>query len=289
MDKLKIVAALIVAALGLLSQVFALTGYVPPLAIDKLLHVTPEQITAFAGLALAFLAPIHTLALQAWALVVDVFKRDNPGADAAYLALLDEVSKMRAELAKQRLMPPVPISEIPPTAAPAAPVASVPSAQAGRMRFGGMVMTAVLALAGLLGVMAFGGCSTAQQNRVDADLQRVQIVLSQACPTLQASVVTLGVLDLSPDGAAALSVAKQAIDGACAVGAGATLANVQALANAALPQLDNAVKASSLSDAEKEKVVVDLGVANALINTFLNAAKPPAMPASAPASAALTV
>lgn len=162
----------------------------------------------------------------------------------------------------------------------------MPGSQAGRISFGGMVMTAVLALAGLLGVMAFGGCSTAQLNRVDADLQRVQAVLAQACPTLQASVVTLGVLDLSPDGAAALSVAKQAIDGACAVGTGATLANVQALANAALPQLDAAVKASSLSDADKQKVVVDLGVANALINTALNAAKPPAAVPSAPAVSA---
>lgn len=75
MNQIKTLAALAIAAFALLSNVFALIGYTPPLALDHLLHLTSEQITSGAAVLLAFLAPLHQLAGDALAAVREFLAR----------------------------------------------------------------------------------------------------------------------------------------------------------------------------------------------------------------------
>ncbi len=283
MDKFKTLAALAVASFGLLSQVCSLLGYAPPLPIDKLLHLTQDQLTTGFAIALAFLTPLHELVLDAWTMLVGIFTRDNAKTDQAFAEVLAKLSALSSQYEALKAAQPVPVASLSPVAQQQPGPGG--TQQAGRVGIGYLFGIAAIAVGYLLG-QCLSGCSIQQQATVQSDLQRVQAVLVRVCPTAQATLTTLQALSLDPAVAVDLDLVDKTIGTACAVGTGTSVASLQALANTALPKLDAAVKGSSLDAANQQKVIVDLGVANALINEVLVTLPQPAAAASAPASSA---
>jgi hypothetical protein len=152
MDKVKLLVTLAVAAFGLLSQVCMLLGYTPPLPVDKLLHLTPEQITAGAAVLLAFLAPLHQLLADVWALVVGIVERRNAQANAAYAKLQADFADLVKQFAALQQA----------QAAAAQPVAAqASSSQAGRASVPVLLMSGfVVVLAIVVSGSLMSGCSS---------------------------------------------------------------------------------------------------------------------------------
>ena len=293
-------AAFLAGALALASQLAALLGYQPPHAVAALLHLTPDQIVMGLGILLAFTQRVDTLAVNAWGavgdiktLVLSIGRRDNEAADLAYAALLAQVAEMRAQVNALASAAPVPAAVTTgiaqahaPTAMPdPGPVAQpipVPQAHAGRVGLGAMLVT--LAVSALC---VLGACSTQQLATAQTDVQRAQEALQRVCPTLQASVTTLGMLDLAPQSAAALETAQGIINVACAADSTPKTETLQSLASAALPALDRVIEGSSMSADDKQKVVIDLGVVSAVLGGVLGAAPAPVAGPASGASGAI--
>ena len=149
----KNLALFAIGVFGILSQLFALFDYAPPIALDKLLNLSVEQITFGMGVVLAFMAPLPTLATNFVAMLKGTFQRDNAAADAAYEKLqadfadvVKQLVAVQAAVASQTK----PASETP--RASSAP----PPAQSGRMHLRALLLVAIV---GLAGVFSLQGCA----------------------------------------------------------------------------------------------------------------------------------
>lgn len=189
MDQIRIVAALVVAVFALLSQVFALTGYAPPIPIDKLLHLTPEQIANSAALLLAFLAPVHKLLGDAWAMVIEILNQRNARANAAY----DKLQADFADLARK-------FAELQSRAVvvQAAPeVVSPPGAQAGRGSIGALIAAFVVAVAMAgFGAMVLPGCSSLPAPKSEAQILAYTEAGITSARSMALSMLSSGQIDV---------------------------------------------------------------------------------------------
>lgn len=146
MNQIKTLAALAVAAFALLSNLFALLGYTPPVALDHLLHLTPEQIASGAAVVLAFLAPLHSLAGDAVTMVREFLAR-GAVAEAENAKLRADLSDLAREFAKLK------------TAQAQQSAAPTPPAQAGRSLLSHLLIVLAVSLAGV-GLLWLSACST---------------------------------------------------------------------------------------------------------------------------------
>ena len=242
--------SLTMAALAMLAQVFALTGYTPPLPLDKLLHASPQQVANVLGLLTLFLAPVHKSSWAALEVVASFVNAKNGRSDADFSKLQADF----AQIAKQ--------------------VASMRSGQSGRASTG---LLGVLA-AGLL-VVVMSGCSTVTADKA----AQAKAIFTNACANLTTTATTLKALPLSEDGKKSLSVVDTVLTQACSASAAVSVASVRDLANSALAPLQSIVNSSSLDDEKKASLVIYLGVANALLNqaiTMIDTAQAAASAAS---------
>lgn len=118
-------------------------------------------------------------------------------------------------------------------------------------------------------------------------------IAAQVCPPLQATLTSLQGLILAPSAMADIALASTAVNTVCALGSTVNLANLQTIVATALPALVTVVKASPLTVAQQNAIILDLSVAQIIISGALAVATPvPVTPAvaaaaaSAPASAA---
>jgi hypothetical protein len=194
MDKFKTLAAFAVAAFALLSQAFALTGYVPPVPLDKLLHLSADQIALGAGLVVSFLAPVHSLAADAWKLATSVFHRDNEGANAAYAALLAQVADLQHQIAQ--LTPaaqPTLVADIPAAIAASVTEARQPAAQSGRAGLAALLLGGILSLVALVGLnaCAVAPAPTSQAQTLAYTEGSITAARQAALSLLNAGVITV--------------------------------------------------------------------------------------------------
>ena len=114
-------------------------------------------------------------------------------------------------------------------------------------------------------IACLSACSTPSGQLPIPLLTPTQIV-AQVCPAAQAvgiALTTLPELDIKL--VAAVQAAQPAVSVLCSEGATVSVASLQAFNTSALPVLLDAVKASSLSSSDIQKISVDIGVAQLLV------------------------
>lgn len=130
-------ATFAVAVLGLINQAFVFFGYVPPVPLDKLLHLSTEQLTIAFSFAIAFVPEVHKLGADVLAMLGGIINRDSAQANARYEALAQDFAALRGELDKLK----------------------APPAQSGRLRLSWLIVVA--AIAGAVAALAqLFGCAT---------------------------------------------------------------------------------------------------------------------------------
>lgn len=111
-------------------------------------------------------------------------------------------------------------------------------------------------------------------------------IAAQVCPPLQATLTSLQGLILAPSAMADIALASTAVNTVCALGSTVNLANLQTIVATALPALVTVVKASPLTVAQQNAIILDLSVAQIIISGALAVATPvPVTPAVAAAAA----
>lgn len=138
-------ATFAVAVLGLINQAFVFFGYVPPVPLDKLLHLSTEQLTIAFSFAIAFVPEVHKLGADVLAMLGGIINRDSAQANARYEALAQDFAAMRGELDKLK----------------------APPAQSGHSLVGFLLGLIMLCCIGFASIACLPGCttpSTAQQS-----------------------------------------------------------------------------------------------------------------------------
>ena len=251
-DTLKTLAASLLGLFTLASLLCKLTGYTPPTELLNIQAISPEQLILALAVVSQFLQPLHKTLGDVINIARNFFATGKV-TDEALAALVTDLAAQKQALADVQAQ----LSNVKQLPAPVS--------QAG---FISPVVLSIL-ICGAVIMSLLPGCSTTQVQKAQTDVQRVQVVLQQACPSIQATLTTVGVLELSPQGAIALKGATDAATAVCAAGNSAKVADLRTLANDALPKLDAAVKASSLPADKQTEIIVGLGVVNSLINQAL--------------------
>ena len=138
---------------------------------------------------------------------------------------------------------------------------------------GGFVRLPLLLLGSLFACVFFlSGCATtsAITGKTPAQIQAdIQTAGAKFCAVARPTLVTLQALSLAPDAAASVATAKTVVTTVCVAGAVIAKSDLVAAANTALPALIAAIKASPLSDDDKNTAIVGASVANVAINTAI--------------------
>ena len=121
-----------------------------------------------------------------------------------------------------------------------------------------------LLFSAIASVMALAGCGTSGQLPIPL-LTPTQIV-AQVCPSAQAVGLALSAMpEIDLKLSAAVQAAQPAVSVLCSEGASISVASLQAFNASALPVLLDAVRVSSLSSGDIQKITADIGVAQLLV------------------------
>ena len=131
-----------------------------------------------------------------------------------------------------------------------------------------LLLGSALACVFLLAGCATTGTTTAKTPaQIQADIQTAG---AKFCTVAQPLLVTLQALSLDANAKAYVASAQTVVTTVCTAGAVIAKSDLAAAANTALPAIIAAIKASSLSDDDKNTAVVGASVANVAINTVIN-------------------
>ena len=234
MENVKTITSATVAVFAMLSQVFALMGYTPPIPLDKMLHMDANQISHLLALVLLFTAPVHQTGWKLVTSIVGFVNARNGRSDADFSKLQADIAVMAKEIAHMKTQ------------------------QTGRVSFG--LLGAIAALC-----IALAACGTVTADKA----AQAKAIVTNACTQLTVTVTTLKALPLSEDGTKSLSDVDTVLTQSCKLADTVSVSSVRDLANTALAPLQSIVKASTLADDQKSRVIVGLGVANVLLNQAL--------------------
>lgn len=156
------------------------------------------------------------------------------------------------------------------------------------------ILRNILAVAALAGLVACGSVPIGTPVPVGSPTGKTPAqIAAQVCPPVQGALLSLQGLILTPVVMNDIGIASGVVNTVCAVGSTVNLANLQSIVATVLPALSVAIKASPLSVAQQNALILDLTVAGIVLNGALAVATPvPVTPAvaaaaaSAPASAA---
>lgn len=117
----------------------------------------------------------------------------------------------------------------------------------------------------IAGLVALGGCSTAQQQTAAADLAKLQTVVNNGCMVVQPALVATAAID------PAISAVATANGLFCTAAGAITVTSAQSLVSTGIPAIEQAVTASTLIPAnQKPLVMAALGVFQLTVTNALD-------------------
>ncbi|CAN0620550.1 conserved exported protein of unknown function [Burkholderia multivorans] len=140
----------------------------------------------------------------------------------------------------------------------------------------------MLLAAGLVALVSLAGCAGCAGNQIVT--QTPAQMAATGCVLVKDEIDTLAPAGLFTGGAqkTLTDTIQPAVDKVCAAGATVTQPNLKTLAKEAVPALIDVVKLSSMADADKQRAILAIGAAKAMLDTALAALTPAvATPASA--------
>lgn len=120
----------------------------------------------------------------------------------------------------------------------------------------------------ILAALLLAACNATMPIKPESPAQ----IAAQVCPPLKTTLDSLSLLVLDPKVTADLMAASVAVNLVCNAGAAVTVVNLADMRAKALPLIIGAIKAGPLTDAQKNTLILDVTIAQVVLQGLEQAA-----------------